>query len=1687
MRHQPRVLAVIGFCLAVLALIGGGLHPVGAQTGVPRTPSATPAAALVAWTSPVDRAANVDRRAPLTIRFNAEVDHAAVERGLSFTPAITGTFTWRGLAMTFEPAGGWEPGRFYYAVLRIDDRVIRRWSFTIRSVIRQIDLPQIYASWAEPLSITFDLSLDRASVEAALSITPAMRGTFSWTNTTLIFTPQTDWRPGTEYTVRLEPTIKTAGGKSLLRSAQSWHFSTPDESGRVTFGDGVPIQSLDPAGSRGLQFAVEGNLLRPVTVRIYALAPDQAVAQLPVWLKSAETYGGQPTVDLTGLPVVRQWQQAITARWQAITLTWPADLAPGMYIVTLDQPAADRTALLVSYTSQTLVLKYSDHQLTARLARRDGRAVPDAQLRVYDATGGLLAEGRADAQGLFATPLPADRAPAVVVGALGGELAISGLSEAWSQQLRTWWTRPAAPPPPVLNTRVVVYTDRPIYQPGQTVHAQIMARYDNDAIYSRIPLEWDINVRLRDARRNLIENRTLHVDEFGTLAVSFDLAEGGTLGEYAIEVQIKDEVHTQTFQVEDYRKPDFAVSVRPDRARAVNNVPLSVTVESRTFFDAPLVGASVTLRLYVRQSQWWYGEDAPRTDWVPLEAYTVKGRTDAQGRWQGVITPHLSVDLFDGASSAVVLIEATAVDDGGQSISSSAPLDVYDAPAQLSFTWLPRLYRVDQPIEFEALARDIFDQPLGHVPLTATIVSEYRNTQRPVAQTVARLDAAGRATFKIKAPQAGWYRVKIESAQSQPREEWILIDDGSGRWAAGAEEAQTLTVSADKTEYVSGDTALLTVRSAVSGPAWLTVERGRVRRTQVIDLTAPLTTVPVRLQDDDAPNVHITINTYQPVTAPDGRDWLSRVEARLLVASAEVRVSAAERRLAVSLAADRSSYAPRQPATLTVHVTDAAGQPVRAALSLAVVDEAVLSLSGAQAADVFTAFYGPRADSVQTYDSLRPQRYLPCECGGGGGGGENLVGNPRFNFPDTVFWNGSLRTDADGYVTVTLALPDALTRWQVVARAITADEFPRVGEAQLSVTTTQNLVIRPSVPRTLVQGDRVWLAASVHNNTTLTRTALVSVTAAGLPLIAAPQTITLPAQSAVTVGWWAEAATPGPITVTFSAKTDRAADAVRVVLPIAPLAAPEVESIVGEVTDVIEQSVVLPDAALPAASTLQIDVSPSIAAAMLDGLTYLTGYPHGCVEQTMSKALPNAVVGRALKVLGVSQPELSAQLPGQISAGLQRLYGYQHDDGGWGWWYDDATDDYQTAYVLFGLALTRQAGYTVDDGVIDRGAAYLKARLPQFTDARLSAYALLALAISGHGEAAATRQFSDTSDLDAFSRAALALAAAEVGDDAVARRWLTAVIDGATVDQAGAYWPTPVEDGEYQRKTLASTTRSTALSLAALVRLAPDHPLVPKAVRWLMAHRSADGWGTTQETAYTIVALTDYLRTAHELTAESTYRVYVNGRLWQQGTVSMRDGQQSLRVAGTQLRAGINRVRIERDGPAARVYFKITSQLMIGGVTGRATGPISVTRAYLDPRTHRPITQAQVGDVIEVQLKVTLPADGWYAALEDPLPGGLEALNERLSTTSFVARRNDYGDYDEFTYARNGYNQKEVRADRVVLYVTQLTHGGHTFTYRARVTRAGVFNALPARVFLMYEPEQWGRSDSRLLIVSPAD
>jgi uncharacterized protein YfaS (alpha-2-macroglobulin family) len=176
-----------------------------------------------------------------------------------------------------------------------------------------------------------------------------------------------------------------------------------------------------------------------------------------------------------------------------------------------------------------------------------------------------------------------------------------------------------------------------------------------------------------------------------------------------------------------------------------------------------------------------------------------------------------------------------------------------------------------------------------------------------------------------------------------------------------------------------------------------------------------------------------------------------------------------------------------------------------------------------------------------------------------------------------------------------------------------------------------------------------------------------------------------------------------------------------------------------------------------------LEVAPSIAGTLFGALDYLTTYPYGCTEQTMSSFLPNIIVAQTLQEFRSTSIRNSNDLTTKVERGRNRLYAFQHPDGGWGWWKDDASDPFMTAYVIDGLTLAKQAGYEIDGERLARGREALQKMVePGGTtdeiDPDTRAFMIYALTESGDVEGNYVEKlFSERKKLQPYGRALLAL------------------------------------------------------------------------------------------------------------------------------------------------------------------------------------------------------------------------------------------------------------------------------------------------------------------------------------------
>ncbi len=111
-------------------------------------------------------------------------------------------------------------------------------------------------------------------------------------------------------------------------------------------------------------------------------------------------------------------------------------------------------------------------------------------------------------------------------------------------------------------------------------------------------------------------------------------------------------------------------------------------------------------------------------------------------------------------------------------------------------------------------------------------------------------------------------------------------------------------------------------------------------------------------------------------------------------------------------------------------------------------------------------------------------------------------------------------------------------------------------------------------------------------------------------------------------------------------------------IPVYRYTAPEVVGTAGQLTDglALTEIIAFPPRFDERQGELRLEIDPSLAAGMQAGLDYLEHFEYECTEQTVSRFLPNVLTLRALRELGIEDPELEAKLDEQVAIGLERLY-----------------------------------------------------------------------------------------------------------------------------------------------------------------------------------------------------------------------------------------------------------------------------------------------------------------------------------------------------------------------------------------------------------------------------------------------
>jgi len=518
--------------------------------------------------------------------------------------------------------------------------------------------------------------------------------------------------------------------------------------------------------------------------------------------------------------------------------------------------------------------------------------------------------------------------------------------------------------------QILLTTDKPIYQPSQTIHIRALCLTKPDLKpAANLPCTFEV----RDPKGNLVFRTVERTSKFGIAATQFPIADEVTLGEYRISAIVTDDqspndpslaprpasrplaVAEKTVRVERYVLPKFKVSVETEKRFYLPAETLRGTISANYFFGKPVANGDVVVRLSTFAAGWH-------------DIAELKGTLDEKGIWQfEAKLPEKFVGLPLEGGNALLRIEATVTDKAEHSERSSITLPVSSEPIKIAIVPESATLKPDLPMRLFVVTTYPDGTPAkckfritGQEVLFTGQVFEAEGTTDAmgigeVTVKVAGLTKAGKighGGFGAPAPFIRLRPVGIEPENApidEPSVPVVVTVTAADEKGNRAQVRRPLAVSAsdeavllrtNKAIAKVGETLRLDIFTASpaprpSSPVFVdAIVNRQTVLTKTVELQGGRGSLSLPLTPDLVGT--LVLHAYRITAGGD------------IVRDTKVVIVEPANELHIKVSSDKATYRPGENAQIRFTVTDRAGKPTVAALGITVVDESVFALAEMQ-------------------------------------------------------------------------------------------------------------------------------------------------------------------------------------------------------------------------------------------------------------------------------------------------------------------------------------------------------------------------------------------------------------------------------------------------------------------------------------------------------------------------------------------------------------------------------------------------------------------------------------------------------------------------------------------------------------------------------------------------------------------
>jgi len=825
--------------------------------------------------------------------------------------------------------------------------------------------------------------------------------------------------------------------------------------------------------------------------------------------------------------------------------------------------------------------------------------------------------------------------------------------------------------------------------------------------------------------------------------------------------------------------------------------------------------------------------------------------------------------------------------------------------------------------------------------------------------------------------------------------------------------------------------------------------------------------------------------------------------------------------LDIKVRTEKDIYKPRDTVKVDIHVeskADIEAEPFE--IAVVVIDESVLALNkkGKQYYDPYEGFNKLDALDVVNYSLISRlvgrQKFEKKGANPGGGGGSSSA-QLRNRFKFISYWNPSITPDNQGKAAIEFEVPDNLTGWRILAFAVTPNDKMGLGESNIKVNRPTEL--RPVMPNQIIEGDNFKAGFNLMNRTDKSRDLTISIQVKG-PLAEGSkstfsQTVNVPAFKRKNI--WLPVSSKGHGELTFTAQAGDKSDmdAIEHRVAVNKRRSLETAATYGTtLSALVAESVNVPKGIYTDVGEIGVVLSPSVISNIDGAFKYVKDYPYFCWEQRLSKAV---VATSYIELKEYLQENIKWEdASDDVAQALNYAANYQAPNGGMVYWIpkNRNVSPYLSAYTAMAFNWLRRDGYTIPENVEKSLHDYLlnflrRDEFPDFYTKGMSssvrAVALSALAESGKIDKSDIDRYKrHVPEMDLFGKSHFLQAAIKVDD--VALDIITTTMDsilGHASQSGGKFLFNEPWDDSY-KYILATPLRSNCSILSSLLLAQTKSEVgnsiadIPfKLTRAITQSRgNRDHWENTQENVFCLNALIDYANMYEpenpDMQVSVTFDQQVIGKTSFK-TKSDPSVTLSRKITDDDPGKSAN-IEITKKGSGRLYYSARISYDLQEDNAARINSGIEIRREYSVEREGAFIILKSPmgirrGEIVRVDLFLSVPTARHFVVVNDPVPGGLEPVNADLATSSIVdankggfkaAEGSWWYTFSNWSYYGRyfwSFYHKELRHDSARFYADYLPAGNYQLSYTAQAIAEGKFTVMPVHAEEMYDPDVYGK------------